>query len=147
MHGNANSDPFEYVSVGHESGCWLWTGARDPLGYGRLTFRRRNYLAHRWVYTELVGPIPERHALHHRCENPSCVRPSHLEPLLYKAHSRIGGMARLTPEQVAEIRAADCHLKRGQTSRSGVVTQGQLAKRYGVARTTISGILNDKRWA
>lgn len=43
-----------------ETGCLLWTGERNWQGYGRLYVNRSQLAAHRAVYEQLVGPIPER---------------------------------------------------------------------------------------
>lgn len=58
-------------------GCWLWTGAMQPSGYG--TFRGR--AAHRITYELFVGPIPENLTIDHLCRVRSCVNPAHLEPV------------------------------------------------------------------
>jgi len=61
--------------------CWVWTGHCIRGGYGRISRSDqviRMALAHRVSYAALVAPIPEGlHVLHH-CDNPPCVRPSHL---------------------------------------------------------------------
>lgn len=65
-----------------ENGCWEWTGDRRPGGYGRIWFgRKRVETSHRYVYTELVGPIPEGLVLDHLCRNRICCNPAHLEPV------------------------------------------------------------------
>ena len=64
------------------STCWIWRGSRHPGGYGqlgRLTATGRTELAHRLVYTLLVGPIPDGLTLDHICRNRLCVNPDHLE--------------------------------------------------------------------
>lgn len=67
-------------------GCWRWTAAICHYGYGAIRYERRTRRAHRLVYELLVGPIPDGHELHHRCERRDCVNPEHLEPLTSAAH-------------------------------------------------------------
>ena len=66
-------------------GCWQWTGATNPGGYGVSGGDN----IHRYVYELLVGPIPDGHHLHHDCRNPACCRPSHLTPLTPSEHSAL----------------------------------------------------------
>lgn len=61
-------------------GCWTWTGHLH-LGYGRVYFQGLKALAHRVVYEQVVGPIPEGLVLDHLCRQTSCVNPRHLEPV------------------------------------------------------------------
>jgi hypothetical protein len=62
------------------TGCWLWTKTSpDKNGYCHVG---RHNLAHRWVYENLVGPIPNGKLLHHRkeiCSSKRCVNPDHVE--------------------------------------------------------------------
>lgn len=66
--------------------CWLWAGTKDPRGYGYIYVRRlgKPYhpkQAHRVIYEALVGEIPKGLHIDHLCRVPSCVNPSHLEPV------------------------------------------------------------------
>jgi hypothetical protein len=67
-----------------ESGCWLWMGARTPLGYGRFWTGLELGYAHRFSYEWFVGPIPNRYDLDHLCRNPPCVNPDHLEAVTHR---------------------------------------------------------------
>lgn len=59
--------------------CWLWTGGKSTLGYGVFTLHKREqYYAHRWSYEQVIGEIPVRMTIDHKCHNPSCVNPEHL---------------------------------------------------------------------
>lgn len=61
------------------SGCWLWVGAADVKGYGRLRIGGDWALAHRLSHERFRGPIPDGCEIDHLCRTPSCVNPDHLE--------------------------------------------------------------------
>ena len=72
-----------WQKVDKTPGCWLWTACVTGLGYGqfRVTHGAPTVYAHRWAYEAMVGPIPDELVLDHLCRTPSCVNPSHLEPV------------------------------------------------------------------
>lgn len=77
--------------------CVLWDGSLNAEGYGTVFRDGWNQRAHRVIYEEQVGPIPEGHVLDHLCHNEAasrgecdggetclhrrCVNVWHLEPV------------------------------------------------------------------
>lgn len=67
-------------------GCWLVRGYPDRCGYMRMSVRLpgvrhpRNVSVHRNVLEVLIGrPLPVGSEVDHRCRNPACWNPDHLE--------------------------------------------------------------------
>lgn len=59
--------------------CWYWCGHVDELGYGRIGHKGKIYKAHRFVYSNLIGPIQPGLTIDHLCRIRHCVNPAHLE--------------------------------------------------------------------
>lgn len=74
----------------HESGCWIWVGAKDRDGYGQISMRYRHFKAHRFVFTLFGGTIPAGMVLDHQCNNPSCVNPEHMRPMTVRENNLRG---------------------------------------------------------
>src|SRR5262245_46908951 len=79
-----------------EGACWIWIGARDSGGYGKVMVREKGNLrtvtAHRFVVEfALAIPIPRgyqgkrKKVISHKCGNRLCVNPSHL---IYEPHKQ-----------------------------------------------------------
>lgn len=131
--------------------CWQWKGSRDNLGYGMFGFNGRTWRAHRLAWVLFNSSISPGLCILHKCDNPSCVNPKHLwmgtvgdnnrdRALKGRSKPRFGslhGRAKLTEEQVLEIRSA--YGKPGATS-------VDLAHAYGVSGTQILTIVHHKAW-
>lgn len=152
------------VARGAPEACWLWLGATDPKGYGRVGIRDRPRPAHRVAYELTNGPIPVGLLVCHRCDNPPCVNPAHLflgtvadnvADMMAKGRGPNGersgarthperiprgmaqGGAKLTDDQVVEIR---------RLYAAGAGSQRTLAARFGVAVITVSRVVRRTHW-
>lgn len=59
--------------------CWLWP-SKSKDGYGVARVAGRSFGVHRLAMAaHLGGPIPSHHPVHHRCAEPLCFKPEHLQ--------------------------------------------------------------------
>ena len=69
------------IKIVIDDGCWIWTGGTTK-GYGRFGIRGiGSFPAHRFSYEMFIASVPSVPAnlqVLHACDNPLCVRPSHL---------------------------------------------------------------------
>ena len=67
--------------VDKSDGCWLWTAALNPDGYGRFVVQmspQKVRGAHRVAWELMNGAIPDGLSVLHQCDTPACVNPAHL---------------------------------------------------------------------
>jgi hypothetical protein len=137
----------EYISENSEidiNDCWVWKKYKNNKGYGHPKFKGESILAHRLSYLTFIGEIPNNLHVLHNCDNPSCVNPEHL--FLGNQNKKIGNF-KLVQEEVDEIRTLwSAGLAERAKGKDSQLTQRELAKRFGISRTVINHIVNNKAW-
>lgn len=125
---------------GYETPCLIAQGKPNRADDGYIVRSRsangvvEKWLVHRRAWEETHGPIPPGMQVHHRCGQPACCEPTHLDLKSPADHVRLGRAAKLTVEQVREIRASP---------RTAVA----LAAEYGVTAYSVRNVRKGKTWA
>lgn len=133
-------------------GCWIWTGAKERDGYGKMKADGREVTLHRFSWRIHFGEITPGMFVCHRCDNPACVRPNHLflgtaaennADRHKKGRSRFGncsgeknGRSVLTDSIVREIR---------RLAAAGI-RQNDIAERFSISPPQIHYVVNRKTW-
>lgn len=65
------------IKFGEADGCDEWMAAKVK-GYGIFWIKGKNRYAHRVSWEMTNGPIPVGLFVLHKCDNPKCVKPTHL---------------------------------------------------------------------
>lgn len=128
-------------------GCWEVSGHRLHNGSVQVTDANGKQVpAHRLAWELANGPIPAGYVLAHACDNPPCIRLDHLvlttqtenvHDSIRKGRFHAFGVQKLNQHQVLAIREASAAGEH----------QWMIAARFGIARSTVSGIVNHKSWA
>lgn len=134
-------------------GCWEWQGSTDGHGYGQINRARGRspIKAHRFSWVAENGEIPQGQWVLHKCDNPPCVRPSHLY-LGDRSRNTKDAIERgryLTPfmgqnNPAAKLTAFDVHMIRKRAYRGEQPID--IARDYPVSRTTVAEIVARKSW-
>jgi hypothetical protein len=125
------------VALGKSPGdCWEWLGRRQDNGYGKKQFNGRTVLAHRWLWIQLFGKIPDGLVIDHVCQNRGCVNPHHLRVVTQAENVRSGLTTLLTEGDVKEIR---------KLHEAGWFNDN-IAAKFNVHVATISSLLVGKSW-
>lgn len=87
-----------------ETGCWVWVAKwNSGNGYGKVSWKNKPWMAHRLVWTLLVGPICPGLVLDHvkeLCSRRDCCNPTHLSPVTPALNTYRGRAALYKPRML-----------------------------------------------
>jgi hypothetical protein len=130
---------------------------KDSKGYPIIAVNHKKFHMSRYIYELHHGPIPKGLIVRHKCDNPACINPDHLEigtaydnvhDMIDRGRAKYGNVmllpligsknkiAKLDEQKVIDI------LKRLEKGES----QASIARSYGVNRVRICEIAKGKSW-
>ena len=149
MRGTLSARLWAKVKFGE--GCWEWQAALTNDGYGSIgVATSRAELAHRVVWRLIRGAIPEGMCVCHHCDNPACVRPSHLflgtQADNMRDAAEKGRMADNSGENNPNAKLSEKDVLAIRKAYANGYLQVNLARRYGVTPTNIGSIVRGQTW-
>ena len=128
--------------------CWEWTAGLTTDGYGQCWFENRNRRAHIVAWLLTVGPVPDGLEVCHRCDNPKCVRPSHLflGTHLQNGQDAATKMRMAWGEHHHAAKLTEDHVRAIRKINFAQYTSNEVAARYGVTRQTVNKIRFNLTW-
>lgn len=127
------------------AGCWAWIGVVCPkTGYGQKQWHGRKYLAHRWLWMQLFGPLPDGVPLHNTCGNNACVSPHHWGVSTQADINRDSVTTILTAGDVVEIKRIPKAQRATRLQRS-MLARG-FSEQFGCSKQLIYDIWAGRAW-
>lgn len=145
-----NSGFWECMTI-TKNNCWEWQGTRLG-GYGQVRVNGKLYRAHRYAYELTYGPIPGGLLVRHKCDNPPCCNPGHLELGTHTDNVRDAierGRFRTCPpsgENASNVKLTAAKVQAIRQRYAAGESQSALAREHGVTQGAIWHIVNGKRW-
>lgn len=130
--------PIEWVT--NEKGCHLVTSLKQHNnGYINVTRNQKNWLLHRYIYTQVHGEIPKDLVILHTCDEPTCINIEHLRTGTQKDNitdmidkgrkwTKPSKYDSITPKRITELRN-----KRGLSGE-------ELARRSGISGSYLARV-------
>lgn len=142
--------------------CFLWTGYTDPGGYPLLYIDGKKRLVTRYVWEQKYGQIPPTLVIRHRCNNPPCIRISHLRKGTQKDNMQdavqskriASGLRHGTKTSPESIRIGEENPNARLTKlqvlwilrNKGKISERAMAKKLSVSRGAVNWITSGRGW-
>ena len=136
-----------WAKVKKTEGCWLWTGAKNPHGYGKLRVAGRYIDAHRLSYAAHYDEPGNQQVLH-RCDTPSCVRPDHLflGSQADNIRDKVEKDRQLRGERIRQSKLRGSDIPLIFRMRQQGMTYAAIGKVFGVGHVTIYNVIKGTTW-
>jgi len=122
--------------------CWIWNGALNKKGYGKVCFKEnKTAIASRVSYEIFKGPIEVGLYICHMCDNPRCVNPDHL---WVGTHVENMTDMRKKGRQSSKLKSCDvCEIRK--LWEDGY-SQCKIMEKFHIASPSVSNIISRRNW-
>lgn len=118
-----------------QKGCWeVISHKTDNNGYGQYKKKRTHVL----MYEKYIGKIPKGMVIRHKCDNPICCNPFHLEIGTQKDNCKDMFDRNRNPNYITKELAVKIAKEYG--------TAKEIAKKFNVSETVVYHVKNGDTW-
>ena len=111
--------------IDKKTGCWVWQWHLSHNDYApRINVNGRCVSAYRYYYEQKYGKVQDGLQIDHKCRNPSCVNPDHMEPVTPAENVRRGKNAKINVGIAGEVKKLLKTMSRMEVSRKTGVPYG-----------------------
>jgi hypothetical protein len=144
MNGNSKEISYEVM----KNGCWKCTSHYDNKGYPKFQNNGKTIRIAKYLYEREFGEVPEGFVLRHKCDNPKCINPSHLEvgtqrdnmqDMVERGHSTKGSKNPMSKLSEDDVKTILIRIKKGEFAE-------KIAEEYKVSKMTIGCIAGRITW-
>lgn len=134
------------------AGCWFWTGAKNPNGYGVFGCADGSgRSAHRVIYIWFVRQVDDDEQIDHLCFNRSCVNPVHLDAVSPTENARRSNHRRWSAPTEPLLDAMDRppthpgEIFEEEYRKPSGISQAEAARRMGMSTVRLNQIVGGNR--
>ncbi len=135
-----------------KTGCLLWTGSKNKLGYGTACWCAKPVLVHHWICEYENGrESVDGECVLHSCDTPACSEPTHLrfgtriennaDRMRRGRHRSVrgeaSGMSKLKECDIPQIR---------DLIASGRMSNSEIGRAFGVTNACIFSVMRGETW-
>ena len=139
--------PIEYDIS--EQGCFECVShAFDQQNYPLVKRNGRMNRISRYIYEACFGYIPLGNVVRHKCDNPKCINPEHLELGTHKQNMNdmVSRNRSAKGSHNGSSRLSEADVRKIKNMRSEGKTYKRLSNEFGVSITSIHLICSGKKW-
>lgn len=132
----------KHLRIDEVTGCWEWQRTcHNRSGHGRMSVHGKMKYVHRLMYEIHKGPVDPLEVVRHKCDNPKCCRPSHLELGSVRDNNLDKQLRGRVPTKltVDDVRSIRVEYANGYSI-------PQISWWYDIPRSTIYDVIQGKNW-